>query len=173
MQSFPWKPFRKKRLPMRWPSSSTFIMKERWDRPTSWIRRSRYRLKRSLPAGDAAEPGTEDGSGETGSAAQEPEDTEEPTETASVDPEKTDGRFSMKLPKAVIPGVILAVLAALGAGLWMVWIRKRRKEEAEAAARRRERRRQRLMEEGPEAAAEFNRLLEEKKNRSQGRGHRR
>jgi len=29
------------------------------------------------------------------------------------------------------------------------------------------------MEEGPEAAAEFNRLLEEKKNRSQGRGHRR
>ena len=123
--------------------------------------------------GDAAEPGTEDGSGETGSAAQEPEDTEEPTETASVDPEKTDGRFSMKLPKAVIPGVILAVLAALGAGLWMVWIRKRRKEEAEAAARRRERRRQRLMEEGPEAAAEFNRLLEEKKNRSQGRGHRR
>ena len=77
------------------------------------------------------------------------------------------------LPKAVIPGVILAVLAALGAGLWMVWIRKRRKEEAEAAARRRERRRQRLMEEGPEAAAEFNRLLEEKKNRSQGRGHRR
>lgn len=64
--------------------------------------------------GDAAEPGTEDGSGETGSAAQEPEDTEEPTETASVEPEKTDGRFSMKLPKAVIPGVILAVLAALG-----------------------------------------------------------
>ena len=123
--------------------------------------------------GDAAEPGAEDGSGETGSAAQEPEDTEEPTETASVDPEKTDGRFSMKLPKAVIPGVILAVLAALGAGLWMVWIRKRRREEAEAAARRRERRRQRLMEEGPEAAAEFNRLLEEKKNRSQGRGHRR
>lgn len=90
-----------------------------------------------------------------------------------MDPEKTDGRFSMKLPKAVISGVILAVLAALGAGLWMVWIRKRRKEEAEAAARRRERRRQRLMEEGPEAAAEFNRLLEEKKNRSQGRGHRR
>ena len=123
--------------------------------------------------GEAAEPGTEDGSGETGSAAQEPEDTEEPTETASVDPEKTDGRFSLKLPKAVIPGVILAVLAALGAGLWMVWIRKRRREEAEAAARRRERRRQRLMEEGPEAAAEFNRLLEEKKNRSQGRGHRR
>ena len=90
-----------------------------------------------------------------------------------MDPEKTDERFSLKLPKAVIPGVILAVLAALGAGLWMVWIRKRRREEAEAAARRRERRRQRLMEEGPEAAAEFNRLLEEKKNRSQGRGHRR
>ena len=127
--------------------------------------------------GDAAEPGTEDGSGESGSAAQEPggteEPTEEPTETASVDPEKTDERFSLKLPKAVIPGVILAVLAALGAGLWMVWIRKRRREEAEAAARRQERRRQRLMEEGPEAAAEFNRLLEEKKNRSQGRGHRR
>ena len=58
---------------------------------------------------------------------------------------------------------VLAVLAALGAGLWMVWIRKRRREEAEAAARRQERCRQRLMEEGPEAAAEFNRLLEEKK----------
>lgn len=49
--------------------------------------------------GDAAEPGTEDGSGETGSAAQEPE----PTETASVDPEKTDGRFSMKLPEGCDP----------------------------------------------------------------------
>ena len=90
-----------------------------------------------------------------------------------MDPEKTDGGLSLKLPKAVIFGVILAGLAALGVGLWMVWIRKRRREEAEAAARRRERRRQRLMEEGPEAAAEFNRLLEEKKNRSQGRGHRR
>ena len=121
----------------------------------------------------SGEPGAEDGSGENESAAQEPGNPEEATETASAEPEKTDGKLSVKLQgKAVLAGG-LAVLAVLGAGLWMVLARKRKREEAEAAARSRERRMQRLMEEGPEAAAEFNRLLEEKKNRSQDRRHRR
>ncbi len=64
----------------------------------------------------------------------------------------------------IIPILIVVLLGAAGGGGYY-WINNERKKEAEAAARRREKRRQRLMEEGAEAEAEFNRLLEEKRNR--------
>lgn len=63
-----------------------------------------------------------------------------------------------------LPIVAVVLLGGAGAGAYF-WISKERKREAEEAARRRERRRQRLLEEGSEAEAEFNRLMEEKRNR--------
>lgn len=59
--------------------------------------------------------------------------------------------------------IVLVVAAAIGGGAY--WINKERKREAEEAAKRRERRRQRLMEDGDDA--EFERLMEEKRNRRQ------
>lgn len=66
------------------------------------------------------------------------------------------------IPLLPIAAVIL--LGGAGAGIYF-WISRERKREAEEAAKRRERRRQRLLEEGSEVEAEFQRLLEEKRNR--------
>ena len=62
---------------------------------------------------------------------------------------------------------ILAAAALIGGGIWFM-IQNNRKE-AEAEALRREKRRQRLVAEGGDAEAEFNRLLEEKRKRNEGR----
>ena len=94
----------------------------------------------------------------------EPEATEgsDPEATAAEDAEvkkdSKDGGFS------ILPILVILLLGAAGGGGYY-WIQNERKKEAEAAARRREKRRQRLMEEGAEAEAEFNRLLEAKRNR--------
>ena len=72
--------------------------------------------------------------------------------------ESKEGGFS------ILPILVILLLGAAGGG-GCYWIQNERKKEAEAAARRREKRRQRLMEEGAEAEAEFNRLLEAKRNR--------
>ncbi|MBR5267142.1 MAG: D-alanyl-D-alanine carboxypeptidase [Lachnospiraceae bacterium] len=97
-------------------------------------------------------------------------DPTEPDATEGYDPEATgaedtevkedskDGGFS------ILPILVILLLGAAGGGGYY-WIQNERKKEAEAAARRREKRRQRLMEEGAEAEAEFNRLLEAKRNR--------
>ena len=97
------------------------------------------------------EAGDSEGSGENVAAEIEPD------KTADADKKKTEGGG---LP--ILPIVIVLLLGGAGAGGYY-WIQQERKREAEAAARRREKRRQRLLEEGSEAEAEFNRLLEEKR----------
>ncbi len=62
----------------------------------------------------------------------------------------------------VIPVLVVLLLAAAGGGGYY-WITNERKREAEEAAKRRERRRQRLQEMGDDA--EFERLMEEKRQR--------
>ena len=79
-------------------------------------------------------------------------------EDTEVKEDSKDGGFS------ILPILVILLLGAAGGGGYY-WIQNERKKEAEAAARRREKRRQRLMEEGAEAEAEFNRLLEAKRNR--------
>ncbi len=79
-------------------------------------------------------------------------------ETDETSEDKNEGGFP------ILPIVVILLLGAAGGGGYY-WIQNERKKEAEAAARRREKRRQRLMEEGAEAEAEFNRLLEAKRNR--------
>lgn len=64
----------------------------------------------------------------------------------------------------ILPVVVVLLLAAAGAGGYY-YISNEKKKEAEAAAARREKRRQRLLEEGADAEAEFNRLMEEKRQR--------
>lgn len=66
----------------------------------------------------------------------------------------------------IVPILVVLLLAAAGGGAYY-WISNERKREAEEAALRRERRRQRLMEEG--ADGEFERLLEEKRQRRNSR----
>jgi len=75
-----------------------------------------------------------------------------------------DEKEPVKINFPVIPVLAVLILAAAAGGAYY-WISKERKREAEAAAKRRERRRQRLLEEGAGAEDEFNRLLEEKRNR--------
>lgn len=87
----------------------------------------------------------------------------EPTEDAKaanapVGKNEKTGGFPM------IPVIAVLFLAAAGGGAYY-YIFNERKREAEEAARRRERRRQRLLEEGADAEAEFNRLLEERQRR--------
>lgn len=94
----------------------------------------------------------------------EPAVTEEETKAGiskedKTSDEKNEGGFP------ILPIVIILLLGAAGGGGYY-WIQNERKKEAEEAARRREKRRQRLMEEGAEAEAEFNRLLEAKRNRN-------
>ena len=85
------------------------------------------------------------------------------TEKAVVETEETsEGENGGGFP--FLPILVILLLGAAGGGGYY-WIQNERRKEAEAAARRREKRRQRLMEEGAEAEAEFNRLLEEKRNR--------
>ncbi|MBQ7795451.1 MAG: serine hydrolase [Lachnospiraceae bacterium] len=88
---------------------------------------------------------------------------ESEAETAAVDgSEEKETSEGGGFP--IIPVIVVLALAGAGGGGYY-WITQERKREAEAAAKRREKRRQRLMEEGSEAEAEFNRLLEEKRSR--------
>ena len=108
---------------------------------------------------DAA--GSSDGS--TVDAAESvPAEAKEPdadiVETKKASKDEEGGGFP------ILPLFVLLLFGAAGGGGYY-WIQNERKKEAEEAARRREKRRQRLMEEGAEAEAEFNRLLEAKRNR--------
>ena len=126
--------------------------------------------------GDAAEPGTEDGSGETGSAAQELRRIQRsPQRRPLWIRRKQDGRFSHEASEGCDPWCVILRRSWQPLGPVSGWSGSGRegKKRRRQPPGDREHSRQRLMEEGPEAAAEFNRLLEEKKNRSQGRGHRR
>lgn len=99
------------------------------------------------PSGDGSQIGDQDGSGNGGDV-----------------PVSGPG-FSLKGPGLLIL-VILLILVLLFAG-GFAWILHSRKKEEEAAALRREQRRKRLSEsEGMEA--EFDRLMEEKRNRNKG-----
>ena len=100
-----------------------------------------------------------DGTEETDPADVETKESEAATvETKEKSGDGEDGGFS------ILPLVVILLLGAAGGGSYY-WITNERKKEAEAAARRREKRRQRLQAEGAEAEAEFNRLLEAKRNR--------
>ena len=96
--------------------------------------------------------------------AAEPAETEAEETEAVIDEEDKTSEKKNEGGFPVLPIMIILLLGAAGGGGYY-WIQNERKKEAEAAARRREKRRQRLMEEGAEAEAEFNRLLEAKKNR--------
>lgn len=74
-----------------------------------------------------------------------------------------ESRGIMSLPQAIatVLGVIVIGCAVVIGG----YLYCRRKKEAQAAEQRRERRRQRLAEVGPGAEEEFNRLMEEKRNK--------
>lgn len=87
------------------------------------------------------------------------------TEETGAENEKADKEKEDKGSFPIVPILLVLLLGAGGAGGYY-WFINEKKREAEAAAKRRERRRQRLMEEGGEAEAEFNRLLEEKRQRS-------
>ena len=71
--------------------------------------------------------------------------------------EKTGG------PGAAV--LFFVILLAALAGFGIFWLYRRQREEAEAMSRRLRERRQRISAEGSETEAEFNRLLEEKRNR--------
>ena len=71
--------------------------------------------------------------------------------------EKTGG------PGAAVLFFVILVAALAGFGIF--WLYRRQREEAEAMSRRLRERRQRISAEGSETEAEFNRLLEEKRNR--------
>ena len=111
-------------------------------------------LKEGAVAADAeaAVPETEAVIGAEENAAAEPENE-------ASEKEKKEGGGLPILPIALV----LLLGGAAGGGYY--WLQQERKREAEAAAKRREKRRQRLLAEGSEAQAEFNRLLEEKRNR--------
>ena len=96
--------------------------------------------------------------------AAEPAETEAEETEAVIDEEDKTSEEKNEGGFPVLPIMIILLLGAAGGGGYY-WIQNERKKEAEAAARRREKRRQRLMEEGAEAEAEFNRLLEAKRNR--------
>ena len=128
-----------------------------------------YLCDRTIPVPEETEnPGEKesDGSGmeEMTTAAPENGSLEaDPDVPVSGDPEgANEPGGTGGLPILPMAAALVLILLAAGAGFW---IRESRRKEAEAQALRRERRRQRLMEEGAEAEAEFERLLEEKRNR--------
>ena len=75
-----------------------------------------------------------------------------------LDPEEKTGG-----PGAAV--LFFVILLAALAGFGIFWLYRRQREEAEAMSRRLRERRQRISAEGSETEAEFNRLLEEKRNR--------
>lgn len=121
-----------------------------------------YLLLREDSAAAEVDAAVTEPNGENESSA---EDGTNVPDVDAVD-QNTDGSEETKnsggIPIFPIAAVIL--LAGAGAGIYF-WIDRERKREAEEAAKRRERRRQRLLEEGAEVEAEFNRLMEEKRNR--------
>ena len=119
-------------------------------------------LKESVVEAGAEAEGTgsaEDGVTDDTSAEAIPT---EPDADQKADKNAKDGQDKGGFP--IVPIVIILLLGAAGGGGYY-WILNERKKEAEEAARRREKRRQRLMQDGAEAEAEFNRLLEAKRNR--------
>lgn len=81
------------------------------------------------------------------------------TSSGASDSQRTHGNFSI-VGVLVTILIVLLVLAVIGIAGWIVYSRK---QEAKALAERRERRRQRLQRSGDEE--EFERLLEEYKNK--------
>ena len=111
-------------------------------------------------AGNGAEDGNaagaENGIGENG-AGEPAEPVNGAADSVLDSEEKTGG------PGAAV--LFFVILLAALAGFGIFWLYRRQREEAEAMSRRLRERRQRISAEGSETEAEFNRLLEEKRNR--------
>lgn len=119
-----------------------------------------FLLAKNMPTNQPDDSSTAPSEEETPSAAA-PEQ-EQPSSQAPG-PEASDpfAGSTFSIGSAIMIGLILLLIAAI-AGL-IGWITYSRKKEAAALAARRELRRRRLQEEGAEE--EFNRLLEERKNK--------
>ncbi len=106
--------------------------------------------------GDDSAAGAENGIGENG--AGEPAEPVNGAADSVLDPEEKTGG-----PGAAVLFFVILLTALAGFGIF--WLYQRQREEAEAMSRRLRERRQRISAEGSETEAEFNRLLEEKRNR--------
>ena len=93
-----------------------------------------------------------------GSGAGEPAEPVNGAADSVLDSEEKTGG-----PGAAV--LFFVILLAALAGFGIFWLYRRQREEAEAMSRRLRERRQRISAEGSETEAEFNRLLEEKRNR--------
>ena len=107
-------------------------------------------------AEDGNAAGAENGIGENG-AGEPAEPVNGAADSVLDSEEKTGG------PGAAV--LFFVILLAALAGFGIFWLYRRQREEAEAISRRLRERRQRISAEGSETEAEFNRLLEEKRNR--------
>ena len=107
-------------------------------------------------AEDGNAAGAENGIGENG--AGEPAEPVNGVADSVLDSEEKTGG-----PGAAV--LFFVILLAALAGFGIFWLYRRQREEAEAMSRRLRERRQRISAEGSETEAEFNRLLEEKRNR--------
>lgn len=111
--------------------------------------------------------GSQDGQEESAGSKESEETGSLPEDGSSADGDTApanspDAKAGRGIGAAAVIGAVAAALAA-ALGVFLMY---RKKKEQEEAALRRERRRKRLMEEGAGAEEEFNRLLEEKRNRS-------
>lgn len=109
-------------------------------------------------AGENPADGEADANGAGESGAGEPAEPVNGAADSVLDPEEKTGG-----PGAAV--LLFVILLAALAGFGIFWLYRRQREEAEAMSRRLRERRQRISAEGSETEAEFNRLLEEKRNR--------
>lgn len=131
-----------------------------------------YLMAKELPEGFQLDPDAPAAAGTTPDETQDPsgapEETPAQTQAPDAQPANPDNTSRTPANPASVLAFVLVLAAILAAGglcALILVIRKKRREEAEAVARRRERRRQRLQQEGDED--EFNRLLEERLQKSQ------
>ena len=108
--------------------------------------------------GENPADGEADANGAGESGAGEPAEPVNGAADSVLDPEEKTGG-----PGAAV--LFFVILLAALAGFGIFWLYRRQREEAEAMSRRLRERRQRISAEGSETEAEFNRLLEEKRNR--------